>query len=145
MGEYLTSITCYPQAVILHGTWEHLGTMFSQSLARPARHAARCVAGRLAGFIQPPMLQRHIATIHNAKAQFVTIDSFGGLVSKGVTIYRAGEDEAFVLIDQEVGLAMKAALVRQIGISLTKNPEAIPLKFYHKSLHFAHGTDLHGK
>ncbi|KAL2277834.1 hypothetical protein FJTKL_15124 [Diaporthe vaccinii] len=33
---------------------------------------------------------------------------------------------------------MKAALMRQIGTSLISDPDAIPLKFYHKSLHSAH-------
>lgn len=80
-----------------------------------------------------------MVTIHDAKARFVTADSVGVLVSKEIIISRAGEDESFVLIDREVGLAMKAALVRQIGISFTDDPEAIPLKFYHKSLHFSHG------
>lgn len=82
-----------------------------------------------------------MVTIHDAKARFVTIDSLGVLVSKEIIISRAGEDESSVLIDREVGLAMKAALVRQIGTSLTDDPEAIPLRFYHKSLHFSHGME----
>lgn len=61
------------------------------------------------------------------------------LESKDVIISRAGEDESSVMIDREVGLAMEAALRRQIGESLADDPEIIPLKFYHKSLHFAHG------
>lgn len=82
---------------------------------------------------------RHIVTIHDTKAQFVTLDDFGALVSQDVTISRAGRHSSFVTLDREVGLAMKAALMRQIGTSLLSDPDAIPLKFYHKSLHFAHG------
>lgn len=61
------------------------------------------------------------------------------LIASIITIPRAGEDESSVLIAREVGLAMKAALMRQIGESLTDDPEVVPLKFYHRSLHFAHG------
>lgn len=78
-------------------------------------------------------------SLHEAKARFVTIDRFGVLSSKEISISRAGDDESSLLIDQEVGLAMQAALMWKIGKSLTDDPEAIPLKFYHKSLHFAHG------
>lgn len=80
-----------------------------------------------------------MVTVHNAKARFVTIDSLGELVSKEITIVRAGEDESSVLIDREIGRAMKAALMRQIGTSFTDDPEAAPLRFYHESLHFSHG------
>lgn len=82
---------------------------------------------------------RHILTTHDAKARFIETGSSGVLDSKDVTISRAGEDECSVVIDREVGLAMKAALRRQIGESLADDPEIIPLIFYHKSLHFAHG------
>lgn len=85
------------------------------------------------------MWHRYVVTIHDAKAQFVTIDNFGVLVSKEVTISRAGEDESSVLIDRDVGLAMQAALLQKIGTSPTDDPEAIPLIFYHKYLYFAHG------
>lgn len=77
--------------------------------------------------------------MHDAKARFIEVSSSGVLDSNDVTISRAGEDESSVIIDRQVGLAMKAALRRQIGESLPDDPEIIPLKFYHKSLHFAHG------
>lgn len=80
-----------------------------------------------------------MVTIHDAKARFVTINSLGVLASKEIIISRASEDDSFVLIDREVGLAMKAALMRQISTLVTDDPEAIPLRFFHKSLHFAHG------
>lgn len=114
--------------------------MFSLSLARPVHHAARRVRGELTrGARQQFVWQSNILTIHDAKAQFIEIDSSGLLDSKYVTISRAGEDDSSVMIDREVGLAMKAALKRQISESLPDDPEIIPLKFYHKSLHFAHG------
>lgn len=115
--------------------------MLSTSLARPAKHAARGMASTnlMARVRQQPVWRRHLVTIHDAKGQFVTIDDSGALVSKEVIISRGGEDESFVQLDREVGLAMKSAIVRQIGASLTSDPEAIPLKFYHTSLHFAHG------
>lgn len=75
--------------------------------------------------------------MHEAKARFVTINRFGVLVSEEVSISRAGDDESSLLIDQEVGLAMQAVLMRKIGNSITDDP--IPLKFYHKFLYFAHG------
>ncbi|KAG8161877.1 hypothetical protein KVR01_008864 [Diaporthe batatas] len=76
--------------------------------------------------------------IHNTKGNLVTIDNLGATVSQEVIISRGGEDESFVMAEREVGLAMKSSIVRQLGVSLTSDPEAIPLKFHHKSLHFAH-------
>lgn len=84
-------------------------------------------------------------TIHNAKGKFVTIDHCGALISKEVTISRGGEDKSFVMVEREVGLAMRSAIARQIGASLTSDPETIPVKFYHKSLCFAHGMLSPGK
>lgn len=117
--------------------------MFLMSLARPAKHAVRGNASNLLSGARPHSLwRRNLITIHNAKGKFVTIDDFGALVSKEVTISRGGEDESFVMVEREVGLAIESAIVRQIGVSLTKDPEAIPVKFYHKSLHFAHGMSI---
>lgn len=116
--------------------------MSSIALIRPAGRAARRIAENLSrGSRRKPMWHRHIVTVHNAMARFVTIDRFGVLFSKEVIISRAGEDESFVLIDREVGLEMRAALMQKIGVSPADDPEAIPLKFYHRSLHFAHGTE----
>lgn len=86
------------------------------------------------------MWRRHIVTIHEAKAEFITIDKFGSLVSKEVIISRATENDSSVMMGKEVGHAMRSAIVQQIGVSLANDPEAVPLKFYHKSLHFAHGA-----
>lgn len=114
--------------------------MLSVMIVRPVSHAARRVAGELARRSRQQLLwHRRIVTMHDAKALFVVVGRFGVLDSKEITISRAGEDESSVLIAREVGLAMKAALMRQIGESLTDDPEVIPLKFYHRSLHFAHG------
>lgn len=117
--------------------------LLKTSLARPTTHAVPGVASNLLGGVrQQPLWRRHLITIHDAKSKFVTIDNFGTLVTKEVLISRGGEDESFVIVEREVGLAMKSAILRQIGVSLTSDPEAIPLKFYHKSLHFAHGMSL---
>lgn len=113
--------------------------MLPTSLARPAKHAFRGVALNLLGGVrQQPLWRRNLVTFHDAKGKFVTIDHFGALVSKDITISRGSEDESFVMMDREVGLAMRSAIMRQIGVSLISDPEAIPLRFYHTSLHFAH-------
>lgn len=117
--------------------------MFLMFLARPAKHAVRGIAPNLLSGVRPPPLsRRHLMTIHNAKGNFVTIDNFGALASKEVSISRGGKDESFVMVEREVGLAMKSAIMRQIGVSLISNPETIPVKFYHESLHFAHGMSI---
>lgn len=120
--------------------------MLPTSLARPAKHAFRGVALNLLGGVrQQPLWRRNLVTFHDAKGKFVTIDHFGALVSKDITISRGSEDESFVMMDREVGLAMRSAIMRQIGVSLISDPEAIPLRFYHTSLHFAHGMSLAGE
>lgn len=114
--------------------------MFLTSLVRPAKHPARRIGSNLLGGVTQQLLRRrHLMTIHNAKGNLVTIDNLGALVSQEVIISRGGEDESFVMVEREVGLAMKTAIVRQIGVSVISDPEAFPLKFYHGSLHFAHG------
>lgn len=120
--------------------------MFLMFLARPAKPAVRGIASNLlSGVGAQPLWRRHLMTIHDAKGKFVTIDNFGALVSKEVTISRGGEDESSVMVERQVGLAMKSAIVRQIGASLLRDPEAVPVKFYHKSLYFAHGMSNSGR
>lgn len=115
-------------------------------LARPAKHAVRGLASKLSSGVRPRWLwRRHLITIHNAKGEFVTIDDVGALVSKEVTISWGGEDESFVIVEREVGLAMRSAIARQLGASLTSDPEAVPVKFHHKSLYFAHGMSISGE
>lgn len=116
--------------------------MFSRAFIRPTSRAAHRIAENLPnGPRRKPLQHRHIVAIHDAKARFVKVDRFGVLLSEEVIISRGGEDESSVLIDRGVGLEMKSALMQKIDISLADDPEAIPLKFYHRSLHFAHGIE----
>ncbi|KAJ0109665.1 hypothetical protein J7T55_014227 [Diaporthe amygdali] len=113
--------------------------MLSPSSTKSVSHAARAIVGILRTRVRrQPLWRRHFGTFYEAKARLVTIDNFGVLGNREVIISRAGENDSSVVIDREVGFAMKSAIVRQFGVSLTRDLEAIPLKFYHKSLHFTH-------
>ncbi|CAK7270063.1 hypothetical protein SEPCBS119000_003897 [Sporothrix epigloea] len=77
---------------------------------------------------------------HHATARFTTIDSSGAPISNATDIKIGDAHEAYVYIDPSVGDATKSAIAQLLGTLKPKEDavEKLPLKFYHKSRHFAH-------
>ncbi|QPH15928.1 hypothetical protein C2857_000459 [Epichloe festucae Fl1] len=75
---------------------------------------------------------------HDAKAEFITLDTKGSLETRKLDIFIGEPDQAYIIFHKEFGFAMRSAIVKQTGICLTSDPEKIPLRFYHDTLHFAH-------
>ncbi|RSL65978.1 hypothetical protein CEP53_003501 [Fusarium sp. AF-6] len=48
--------------------------------------------------------------------------------------------EAYVIVDRDVGFALRSAIVNQTRSSIVSGAAKIPLAFHHESQHFAHDT-----
>ncbi|PNY23786.1 uncharacterized protein TCAP_06274 [Tolypocladium capitatum] len=75
---------------------------------------------------------------HSAKADFITIGTNGTLLTRQPDIFIGDPHEAYIIIDINVGLTFRSAIAKQAGLSLTADPNKVPLAFHHDSRHFAH-------
>ncbi|RSM09761.1 hypothetical protein CDV31_007501 [Fusarium ambrosium] len=75
---------------------------------------------------------------HERKADFVTLDANESLETRKLHVITGDPHEAYVIVDQDVGFAMRSAIVKQTRSSLASDAEKIPLAFHHESRHFAH-------
>ncbi|TQV97946.1 hypothetical protein IF1G_03689 [Cordyceps javanica] len=71
--------------------------------------------------------------LHTAKGDFITLNSKGSLTSKQIDIFIGDPREAYIMFNKDVGFAMKASITQQAGMSLSSDPETVPLTFFHDS------------
>ncbi|KAI7909736.1 hypothetical protein M0657_011707 [Pyricularia oryzae] len=71
-------------------------------------------------------------------ASLAMIDKKGLVVSREIEVTMEEPGDASVMLDKSEGFSIKRAIDEQIGLSLTADPEMVPLVFYHNSRHFAH-------
>ncbi|PNY18159.1 Uncharacterized protein TCAP_07593 [Tolypocladium capitatum] len=77
---------------------------------------------------------------HDGKADFVTVNADGSLITRNLDIFISDPHKAYIILDKDVGLAMTSAIAKQTGFSLATDPDKVPLTFYHSSRYFAHHT-----
>ncbi|EEU41928.1 uncharacterized protein NECHADRAFT_86004 [Fusarium vanettenii 77-13-4] len=85
-----------------------------------------------------PIYQRR--RFHERKADLVTLDANGSLETRKLDVITGDPHEAYVIVDRNVGFAMRSAIMKQTESSLATNAERVPLVFHHHSRHFAHHT-----
>ena len=78
---------------------------------------------------------------HHVTTDFITRDTGGNLVTRKVPIVIGNPGETYVLIEQEVGSALRAASPF-ISTSVASAEDRCKLTFFHDSQHFGFGTLL---
>ncbi|KAM4056026.1 hypothetical protein HRG_002951 [Hirsutella rhossiliensis] len=78
--------------------------------------------------------------LHEAKADFITLDSNGSPTTRKLDIFIGDPHEAVIAFDKDVGFAMKSAIAKKTGMCHVSDSEKMPLTFFHASRHFAHGA-----
>ena len=63
-------------------------------------------------------------------------------MTRKLDIFIGDPQEAYIIVEREVGFAIKASIIQQTGPSLSPDPEKLPLNYYHKTRHFAHSMYL---
>ncbi|KAL2670645.1 hypothetical protein Neosp_014433 [[Neocosmospora] mangrovei] len=105
------------------------------------------MSSRLPAQIHRPLRKASVRTsiliyqhrsFHERKADLVTLGANGSLETRKLDVITGDPHEAYVIVDRNVGFAMRSAIVKQTESSLTTNAEKIPLVFHHHSRHFAH-------
>lgn len=76
-------------------------------------------------------------------ASLAMIDKKGLVVSREIEVTMEEPGDASVMLDKSEGFSIKRAIDEQIGLSLTADPEMVPLVFYHNSRHFAHRGSIY--
>ncbi|TQV90513.1 hypothetical protein IF1G_10836 [Cordyceps javanica] len=92
----------------------------------------KAVSYRSAGAFYPTR------TFHSAKADFITLNSRGSLISKQIDIFIGDPGQAFIIFNRDIGFAMKSSITQQAGISLSSDLEKVALTFFHESKYFAY-------
>lgn len=77
---------------------------------------------------------------HDGKADFITIESNGSLPTRQLHILIGDPRDAYIILDKDVGFAMRSSIVKQTGLCLVSDPEKVTLAFFHDSRHFAHNA-----
>lgn len=102
---------------------------------------------RLAAQIHTPLRTVSVQTskliyqhrrFHERKADLVTLDTNGSLETRKLDVITGDPHEAYIIVDRNVGFAMRSAIIKQTELSLATNAEKVPLVFHHHSRHFAH-------
>jgi hypothetical protein len=90
-------------------------------------------------FLQERRQFQNLGASHDAKANFITFDTRGSLITENIDTFIGEPHQAYIIFDKDVGFAMKSGISKQIGTCLASDPEKIPVIFFHETLHFAHG------
>ncbi|UZP45266.1 hypothetical protein NXS19_013078 [Fusarium pseudograminearum] len=75
---------------------------------------------------------------HSAVARFTTIDPRGAPISFNTGIMVGEPNQNYIYIEPEVGNAIRAAIIRQLGSGVVNDTATLSLQFDHDSKHFAH-------
>ncbi|RSL48128.1 hypothetical protein CEP51_015676 [Fusarium floridanum] len=78
---------------------------------------------------------------HERSADLVTLNTNGSLETRKLNVITGDPHEAYVIVDQDVGFALRSAIVKQARSSLASDAEKVPLAFHHESQHFAHDIE----
>jgi hypothetical protein len=98
----------------------------------------RCVVRPLSSF-PCPRRARSARLLHHVTTDFITHDGRGNQVTRKVPVIVGDPGEAYVLIEQEVGSALRAASPF-MSASAASAEYRCKLTFFHDSQHFGFGT-----
>ncbi|RSL73917.1 hypothetical protein CEP54_000142 [Fusarium duplospermum] len=77
---------------------------------------------------------------HERKADFVTLNANGSLETRKLDVITGDPNEAYVMVDRDIGFAVRSAIAKHTEFPLAPDAEKVPLIFHHQSRHFVYHT-----